>query len=428
MLHSLYAASHIPKRMQFTRNTACPPLSMPLVINENQALTEQAIELMVRFAQRTGLTSERPQQRYLWTDAFAVCNFLGLARATGEQRYVELALALVDRVHDVLGKHRPDDSRVGWLSGLPEQVGALHPTRGGLRIGKSLPERRADEPFDSQVEWDRDGQYFHYLTRWMRALDQVARATGQARFNLWARELAEAAYRGFQQPSPRGAPPRLAWKMSIDLRRPLVPSMGQHDPLDGFITCLELRYTASLLASESAGPDLDDAIAGFARMVEEGDWVTADPLGIGGLLMDAERLHHLLSRASLPYQELLISLLTAALAGLQYARMGELDQPVSRRLAFRELGLAIGLQAIARTEQDPHAATNSDSSSTQVRGLLDALAAHAPVGLIIQRFWLDPAHRRHATWTAHVDINDVMLATTLLSAEGSTLASLNETI
>ncbi len=120
---------------------------MPLVIHEDQALTEQAIELMLRFAERTGLTSEQPQQRYLWTDAFAVCNFLGLARATGGGRYLGLALALVDRVHDVLGKHRPDDLRVGWLSGLPEQVGALHPTCGGLRIGKRLPERRAHEPF-----------------------------------------------------------------------------------------------------------------------------------------------------------------------------------------------------------------------------------------------------------------------------------------
>ena len=160
---------------------------MPLVIHEDQALTEQAIELMLRFAERTGLTSERPQQRYLWTDAFAVCNFLGLARATGDDHYLELALALVDRVHDVLGKHRPDDLRVGWLSGLPEQVGALHPTCGGLRIGKSLHERRGDEPFDPEREWDRDGQYFHYLTRWMHALDQVARAAGQARFNVGTR-------------------------------------------------------------------------------------------------------------------------------------------------------------------------------------------------------------------------------------------------
>ncbi len=108
--------------------------------------------------------------------------------------------------------------------------------------------------------------------------------------------------------------------------------------------------------------------------------------------------------------------------------MGELDQPVSRRLAFRELGLAIGLQAIARTEKDARAGIHSDSNGAQVRYLLDSLAAHASLGLIIQRFWLDPAHRRHPTWTAHVDINDVMLTTSLLSAGGSTLASVNGSI
>ena len=56
---------------------------------------EAAVELMAGFAERTGLSSERPQQRYLWTDAFAVCNFIGLSRTTGEKRYMGLALRIV---------------------------------------------------------------------------------------------------------------------------------------------------------------------------------------------------------------------------------------------------------------------------------------------------------------------------------------------
>ncbi len=60
---------------------------------------EEASALMMRFAERTGLASDLPKRRYLWTDAFAVCNFLGLAQATGEQRYTNLALRLVDQVH-----------------------------------------------------------------------------------------------------------------------------------------------------------------------------------------------------------------------------------------------------------------------------------------------------------------------------------------
>ena len=144
----------------------------------------EAIELMAGFAERTGLSSERPQQRFLWTDAFAVCNFLGLSRMTGEMRYTELALRLVDLVHHTLGRHRGDDSRTGWISGLSEREGEGHPTRGGVRIGKGLPERRPDQTFDERLEWDRDGQYFHYLTKWMHALDQLTRSTGKPLFNV----------------------------------------------------------------------------------------------------------------------------------------------------------------------------------------------------------------------------------------------------
>jgi len=44
---------------------------------------DEAIALMTNYAERTGLASEQPRRRYLWTDAFAVCNYLGLARSSG---------------------------------------------------------------------------------------------------------------------------------------------------------------------------------------------------------------------------------------------------------------------------------------------------------------------------------------------------------
>ena len=44
----------------------------------------KAREIMLEFAERTGLVSDRPPRRYLWTDAFAVCNFLGIYRKTEE--------------------------------------------------------------------------------------------------------------------------------------------------------------------------------------------------------------------------------------------------------------------------------------------------------------------------------------------------------
>lgn len=73
--------------------------------------TQEAVSLMRGFAEGTELTSDCTAQRYLWTDALAVCNSLGLARMAGEERYNELALRLVDHVHHTLGRHRPDDPR-----------------------------------------------------------------------------------------------------------------------------------------------------------------------------------------------------------------------------------------------------------------------------------------------------------------------------
>lgn len=35
--------------------------------------------------------------------------------------------------------------------------GRVHPTIAGLRIGKKLPERGPEEPYDAEEEWDRDG-------------------------------------------------------------------------------------------------------------------------------------------------------------------------------------------------------------------------------------------------------------------------------
>ncbi len=119
--------------------------------------------------------------------------------------------------------------------------GYEHPTCGGLRIGKKLAERKLDEPFDERLEWDRDGQYFHYLTKWMQALARVSLVTGDGRYLRWALELAKAAHAGFTYKLAVGKTRRMYWKMSVDLSRPLVASMGHHDPLDGLITYTELE-------------------------------------------------------------------------------------------------------------------------------------------------------------------------------------------
>ena len=417
-----YSLRYVPaQRICFALFTLLLPFMPALMAGaqeENRSLIDtrmqQAITLMDSYAQRSGLTSDQPHKRYLWTDAFAVCNYLGLARATNERAYTGLALKLVDQVHHTLGRHRRDDPRKGWISGLNEDEGELHPTLGGLRIGKALPERGPDEYFDSRLEWDRDGQYFHYLSKWMHALDQVTRATGRASFNIWARELAGSAFDAFSYSPSSGNEPRLmVWKKSIDLKRALVPSMGKHDPLDGYITSLQLVATAAALPQPDTGPKLEHEIAGFAHMVRDGEWTTDDPLGLGGLLIDAFRVQQLLQQGVRPQPNLIEQLLDAAITGLRYyTGSGDLQQPPQYRLAFRELGLAIGLLAVERMQQSLEGMQH-DVNSPRLQAQIRELMQYSSLREHIENFWREPEHQHTASWTEHRDINEVMLATSL---------------
>jgi hypothetical protein len=369
-----------------------------------------ARHLMDEFAEVTGLSGGKPVRRYLWTDAFAVCNFLGLHRRSGEGRYLDLALRLVDQVHHVLGRHRPDDTRQGWIGGRSESEGERHPTRGGLRIGKPLPERAANDPFDARLEWDRDGQYFHYLTQWLHALHRVHRETAQRIFHAWAVELAQAAHAAFvRSDSPMDAP-RMVWKMSVDLDRVLVPSTGQHDPLDAWIAYLELRSAGAEAGSAVGSTTLEREIAEAAALCRGAAWATDDPLGLGALLTNAYRLAAMIVAHGVEGGELLGRIVGAAEVGLAaYARGEPLAEPASRRLAFRELGLAIGLHALERM-------LALTARLQRVPKRLADLARYLPLADRIDDFWCAAANRQGSTWRAHGDINAVMLATSLAPA------------
>jgi hypothetical protein len=322
----------------------------------------QAAGILDDFAASSGLTTAAQPRRYLWTDAFAVMTWVGLHEQTHDKRFLDLALRLVDQVHEVLAPHPADKD---------------HPMARGLRIGKPLPERRPDEPYDPGLEWERDGQYYHYLTKWMHALQRAASAAGDERYRRWAAELAQAAHRAFVH--PRG----MYWKMSIDLSRPLVSSMGAHDPLDGFV--------------EAASLGLKRETKELAHICAGRPWATDDPLGAGGLLLAALRLARLVAQGSKTLEPYLMQVLDDAALSAQ-AAAPELGGSAVHRLAFRELGFALGLHAV------------------------EPLGKHVPVRRLepfvalaseLEDFWLDPANQRARTWTGHRDINAVTLAACL---------------
>ncbi len=371
-------------------------------------------ELMAGFADMTGLSAVgEASRRYLWTDAFAVCNFLELYRQTVDDKYKNLALLLVDQVHEILGRHREDDTRSGWISGLDDQEGGMHPTRGGLRIGKKMNERQPDDPYDEDLEWDRDGQYYHYLTKWMHALNRVSRTTGKATYNVWAIELAKAAHAGFTCMPPLSGHKRMFWKMSIDLSRPLVASMGQHDPLEGLITYCQLQATAAR-HSERPGPDLNREIADMADICTGKEWATDDSLGIGSLLWDAYKVGQMVVSGDFEEIDLLDTLLESCVAGLASCRrMNPFNLPPDYRLAFRELGLSIGMHALERlyglVEKNGYLFRKRHPLHTKIR----ILRSYLRFSELIETFWLDPTQRETKSWREHEDINMVMLATSL---------------
>jgi hypothetical protein len=377
-------------------------------------------EIMTDFARLTGLLpAAGVPQRYLWTDAFAVCNLLGLYRETGDGKLRDLALQLVGQVHSTLGRYRQDDKRAGWISGLDGEEATLHPTAGGLRIGKQFKERKATEPLNERLEWDRDGQYFHYLTKWMHALDRVTRVTGEFTYNRWAIELARTSHARFVYAPSADRQKRMYWKMSTDLSYPLVQSMGLHDPLDGLITYTRLAATAA--GDPEGSADLGEEIADMAGMCKGRSWVTDDPLGIGGLLSDALSVALLMTVGYFSQSGLLVILLEAALLGLKAFDLDRMNLPANDRLAFRELGLSIGLRAFQGLSDLIGRNKPLFPEEYDLDDRIRALRPYERLAETIEAFWLQPEHRQGDLWMTDRHINMVMLATSISPAGYLTL-------
>ena len=363
-------------------------------------------DLMKDFGANTGLNAEfSPPVRYLWTDAFAVCNYIGLYNLTDDSEYLELGLKLIDQVHHVLGKNRGNDR---WISGLDNKTGEIHPTLGGLRIGKKLDERGLDQQYDEVLEWERDGQYYHYITKWIHALNITAKTSEDIKYVKWAGELLKTAHKAFSYKLAPNVPARLYWKMSIDLRRPLVSSMGQQDPLDGYLTYKETET----IFSKFDGQKFDSEVKEIGTICRMMDLKTNDPLGIGGLLADATRTTQLMVYGTVKLPELLDNILRSTVTSIRsYIETGQLSLSPDYRLAFRELGLSIGLKGLKIMEicmkDHPELFTSTHED------LFKQIKNYQNISQDIDNFWLNPLNQKSMNWIEHKDINMVMLATSL---------------
>jgi hypothetical protein len=308
--------------------------------HKKSCLRKEAVRCLKTFV----VDSMAQRRRYLWTDAFAVVSLVEI----GER---ELASELVVQVESTLG--------------LPDESG--NPIGRGLRIGKKLKERGVDEPYDRVAEWDRDGVYYHYITKWAWAMGQL----GDEKRKTQASEMLRFCTSKFICGS------RMHWKMSLDLSRSLVPSQGQHDALDGYLTLRGLGVS-----------EQDEAVQALRRIIAPHALDTDDALGIGGLLMDAARCEDDTLR------ELLLAAARRSLAAFEGS--GDLRRSAAHRLAFRELGLCIGAAMLARRQ--------GGEMLKEAQEICDR----------IMSFWGKAEHRDTHVYKEHQDINEVMRATAVL--------------
>src|SRR3989338_7735994 len=262
------------------------------------------------------------QTRYLWTDAFAVCNFLTLFIETKQEQYLNQAKSLIDEVHNVLGKDRLLKHRLGNSTDD-------HPLLGGLRIGKKHNEEHEDG----------DGQYFHYLTKWMFALNRMSLVTGQQFYNKWSIELAESMHDRFINRSSTKTL-RMYWKISIDGSRPIVQSEGNLDPYDGYITYKLLRSVNSLFEGGEGTLVLERQIKEMETMVhiKYPSYYSYDPLDLGETLWISSWF---------PKEEWAKHLHSVALESVEDLWTTRTSKRY--RLAFRDFGTSLGLQTIPQT-------------------------------------------------------------------------------
>jgi len=98
----------------------------------------------------------------------------------------------------------------------------------------------------------------------------------------------------------------------------------------------------------------------------------------------------------------------------RWSRSAPVRQPVEHRLAFRELGLAIGLEGVEWMGERAQPDDIVLGEGSEARALLRQLSDYLPVGERIVSFRLEEGNRLSQSWAQHEDINAVMLATALV--------------
>ncbi|KAL8646133.1 MAG: hypothetical protein Q9226_007002 [Calogaya cf. arnoldii] len=179
---------------------------------------------------------------------------------------------------------------------------------------------------------DGDGQYHHYQTIWLFALNRMSVASQHAPYNDDAIALAKAIHPRFFD-NVESTAPRMYWKIAMDMSRPLVAGEGNTDALDGYVVY-------SLLAAGAKDPQcLATEIADYRRVIDRKGQhlVSHDMLDLGMSLWLAQwgsagnsSAQQLGTRCIERFDDIVST--------------GSLEGSFRRRIAFRDFGAMLGLR------------------------------------------------------------------------------------
>ena len=178
--------------------------------------------------------------------------------------------------------------------------------------------------------------------------------------------------------------------------------MGLHDVL--MVSSLFAKCSISIVKifGDAAVSGLSHATQALFALCEHGQWATNDPLGVGGLLFDACRLCQLLGQENRREFRLLEDVMQGSGDGLMIMlKTGYLKRPAQHRLAFRELGLAIGLRAVPIIANEFQSESKAFGSRPSARRLIDLLLPYERLSDEIIDFWLPYAENPDESWKAH---------------------------
>ncbi|CEM34200.1 unnamed protein product [Vitrella brassicaformis CCMP3155] len=293
-----------------------------------------------------GPTSQGSQRRYLWTDAFAVCNYVSLAHRAGQEgdgqlraMYLTMAARLIDTVHASLGTPRSEEYPM-----IPSEHNSPSGFK-GLRIGKVDP--------NTDPGMRADGMYWHYVDKWLFALLRMYNESDDAKYLNAAVSIVKDIHESFVA-KWRGKPVGLYWKLGVDLKT--IPgaehTAANDDALSAYIVYALIDHHYSKAIPDHQHPlkreidELREILKDYPMPMR----VSPDPLGVGLKLWKSQWLTEKEDTRH-PHQSAGDTIGQLFLKGGRQIIERATD-PIDEPLPFRLYGLLMGMRVAWRSDEE----------------------------------------------------------------------------